>query len=194
MAEPGVRKACFLDRDGVVNVDVGYLHRAEDFAFVPGAVSALARLQAAGWALVVVTNQSGIARGFFTEADFQRLTGHMRATLAAAGIQLDAVLHCPHLPDATVPAYRQVCACRKPAPGMLLQAAATLGLDLAASVLVGDKASDIAAGRAAGVGHCVLVESGHAVSAASRAAADAVYADLAQWVASLPCSSVLDRA
>lgn len=186
MAEPVLRKACFLDRDGVVNVDVGYLHRAEDFVFVPGTVSALCRLQAAGWALVVVSNQSGIARGYFAEADYQRVTGHMRAALAAAGIRLDAVLHCPHLPGAQVPAYAQVCACRKPAPGMLLQAAATLGLDLPASVLVGDKASDIAAGRAAGVGHCVLVESGHELSAASRAAADAVYADLAQWVASLP--------
>jgi D-glycero-D-manno-heptose 1,7-bisphosphate phosphatase len=186
MAEPvALRRAVLLDRDGVINVEVEYLHRVEDFAFVPGTVAALARLQAAGWALVVVTNQSGIARGRYAEQDYQRITEHLRDELAAAGITLDAVLHCPHLPDAALPAYRQACDCRKPAPGMILRAAAMLGLDLVASVLVGDKRSDIDAGRAAGVGRCLLVESGHPLDSADRAAADAVYADLAQAVDAL---------
>ncbi|MEK8052249.1 D-glycero-beta-D-manno-heptose 1,7-bisphosphate 7-phosphatase [Ideonella sp. DXS22W] len=181
MAEP-LRRAVFLDRDGVINTEVDYLHRIADFAFVPGTPQALARLQAAGWALVVVTNQSGIARGYYTEADYQALTAHIRAELARHGVTLDAVLHCPHLPDATVAAYRQDCDCRKPAPGMILHAAAELGLDLPASVIVGDKGSDLQAGRAAGVGYGVLVRSGHAPKPADEAAADAVHDSLAHWV------------
>lgn len=185
MAVSEPRRAVFLDRDGVINTEVNYLHRVEDFAFVPGTVDALRRLQQAGWALVVVTNQSGIARGYYTEADYQALTAHLRAELAVAGVSLDAVLHCPHLPDAQVPAYRLDCDCRKPAPGMILRAVAELGIDPAASVLVGDKRSDLEAGRAAGVGRNVLVRSGHAPSAADEAAADAVHDSLAAWVDSL---------
>jgi D-glycero-D-manno-heptose 1,7-bisphosphate phosphatase len=176
----------FLDRDGVINTEVDYLHRVADFAFVPGTVAALAALQAAGWALVVVTNQSGIARGRYGEADYQRLTAHLRAELASHGVALDAVLHCPHLPDAPVSAYRAVCDCRKPAPGLLLRAARELALDLPASVMVGDKGSDMAAGRAAGVGRCVLVRSGHRLQPADLALADEVHDNLAQWVATLP--------
>jgi D-glycero-D-manno-heptose 1,7-bisphosphate phosphatase len=186
MTETVARKAIFLDRDGVINLDRHYLHRIEDFEFVPGTLQALARLQAAGWALVVVTNQSGIARGYYTEADYERLTAHMRERLTIeAGVRLDAVLHCPHLPDAEVAAYRRECDCRKPAPGMLLQAAALLGLDVAASVMIGDKHSDLQAGRAAGVGRCLLVESGEPLAAADIAAADAVYPDLANCATAL---------
>lgn len=183
-------RAVFLDRDGVINTEVDYLHRIADFAFVPGTPQALARLQAAGWALVVVTNQSGIARGRYSEADYQALSAHIGAELARHGVRLDAVLHCPHLPDAAVAAYRTACDCRKPAPGMILRAAAALGLDLAASVIVGDKRSDLDAGRAAGVGTCVLVRSGHALSAADEAAADAVHDTLAGWVDTLPAAPV----
>jgi D-glycero-D-manno-heptose 1,7-bisphosphate phosphatase len=168
----------FLDRDGVVNVEREYLHRVEDFAFLPGVPAALARLQGAGWRLVVVTNQSGIARGYYSQADYQRLTAHMVSELARAGVVLDRVLHCPHLPDAAVPAYRVACDCRKPAPGMLLAAATQLQLDLGQCVMIGDKASDIAAGRAAGVGRCWLVTSGHDLGAADLREADAVHADL----------------
>jgi len=184
-APTGGRRAVLLDRDGVINTEVNYLWRPEDFAFVPDTPQALAALQAAGWALVVVTNQSGIARGHYSEADYQRLTAHLRTLLAGHGVTLDAVLHCPHLPDASVAAYRQDCGCRKPAPGMLLAAAEQLGLDLARSVLVGDKASDLAAGRAAGVGRLVLVESGHAPDPAAHALADEVHPSLAHWVQSL---------
>jgi D-glycero-D-manno-heptose 1,7-bisphosphate phosphatase len=188
-ARRGGRRAVLLGRDGVINTEVNYLWRPEDFAFVPGTPEALATLQADGWALVVVTNQSGIARGYYTEADYQRLTAHLHTLLAGHGVALDAVLHCPHLPDATVAAYRQDCGCRKPAPGMLLAAADQLGLDLAASVLVGDKASDLAAGRAAGVARLVLVQSGHAPDAAAQALADEVHPSLAHWVQSLPTAT-----
>jgi D-glycero-D-manno-heptose 1,7-bisphosphate phosphatase len=172
-------RAVFLDRDGVINVDRHYLHRVEQFEFIAGVPHALHRLQQAGWKLVVVTNQSGIARGHFTEDDYQRLTRHMTERLAEAGVQLDAVLHCPHLPDAPVAAYRIACACRKPAPGLLVRAARQLGLDLACSVMVGDKGSDLRAGRSAGVSRCLLVRSGQPIDADDIEQADAVHDDLA---------------
>jgi D-glycero-D-manno-heptose 1,7-bisphosphate phosphatase len=171
----------FLDRDGVINVDRGYVHKVEQFRFIPGSDLALARLQAAGWRLVVVTNQSGLARGLYSIDDYERFTAHLRAQLAALGVQLDAVLHCPHLPDAAVHSYRLACDCRKPGPGMLLQAARELSLDLATSVIVGDRLSDVQAGRAAGVGRCVLVRSGHALEPGDSEQADAVYDDLAAF-------------
>jgi D-glycero-D-manno-heptose 1,7-bisphosphate phosphatase len=165
------RNAAFVDRDGVLNEDHGYVGRIEDFRWLPGAIAALERLQATGWALVVITNQSGIARGFYSEADFERLCDHMRAELAAHGVTLSAIEHCPHLPDATVATYRRDCDCRKPAPGMILRAARALDIDLAASWLFGDKPSDIAAGRAAGVGRCWLIGDNAAASGADGAAA-----------------------
>jgi len=116
-------RAIFLDRDGVINVDHGYTHRIADFRFIDGSAEALALLQSAGWRLVVVTNQSGIARGLYSSDAYERFTAHLRAQLQASGVHLDAVLHCPHLPDAAVAAYRLACDCRKPAPGMLLRAA-----------------------------------------------------------------------
>jgi D-glycero-D-manno-heptose 1,7-bisphosphate phosphatase len=152
-----LRKAAFLDRDGVINIDHGYLYRWEDFAFVPGAVDAMRRLQAAGYALVVVTNQSGIARGYYTEDDFNTLSARMREHLAAEGVVIDAIEFCPHLPSGSVPAYARDCDCRKPAPGMVLRAAERLGLDLPASLMLGDKPSDVEAGRSAGVGQCLLL-------------------------------------
>jgi D-glycero-D-manno-heptose 1,7-bisphosphate phosphatase len=174
-------RAVFLDRDGVINVDHGYVHKVEDFRFVPGSDGAMRRLQAADWRLVVVTNQSGMARGLYSRADYERFTAHLQERLAASGVSVDAVLHCPHLPEASVAAYRLQCDCRKPAPGMLLRAARDLRLDLAASVMVGDRLSDVMAGRAAGVGHNVLVRSGHALEPGDAERADAVYDNLAAF-------------
>jgi D-glycero-D-manno-heptose 1,7-bisphosphate phosphatase len=180
-----LRRAAFLDRDGVINRDHAYVHRWSDFDFVPGAVDAMRRLKAAGWTLVVVTNQAGLARGLYTEAQYQALTGHMCAALAAAGAEPAAVYHCPHHPAGTVAALAIECDCRKPAPGMLLRAARELGLSLADSILVGDKASDIEAGRRAGLGRVYGVHSENADSAAQLPGADASYADLAACVDAL---------
>jgi D-glycero-D-manno-heptose 1,7-bisphosphate phosphatase len=172
-------KAAFIDRDGVINVESGYAYRVEDFVFLPGAIEGLQRLQAAGYLLVVITNQSGIARGLYTEADYLRLTAYMQQRLLAAGVQLSGVEYCPHLPDAEIARYRRECDCRKPLPGMLQRAAAALNIDMAASILVGDRATDIQAGRSAGVGRCWLVRSGATLSASDIALADAVCDDLA---------------
>jgi D-glycero-D-manno-heptose 1,7-bisphosphate phosphatase len=149
------RPAAFLDRDGVINIDHGYVYRWEDFVFVPGAIGAMRRLQAAGYALAVVTNQSGIARGFYDEAALERLHGALREHLAEQGVTLAAIDYCPHLPDATVARYATDCDCRKPAPGMLLRTAQALDVDLASSLMFGDKPSDIEAGQRAGVGRCI---------------------------------------
>lgn len=175
-----IEPAVFLDRDGVINVDTGYVHEAAGFRFIAGVPEALARLQAAGWRLVVVTNQSGLARGYYSAQQYRALTAHMRRSLAAHGVHLDAVLHCPHLPDAAVVRYRRACRCRKPLPGLLLRAAGAYRLDLARSVMVGDKLGDLQAGRAAGVGQCLLLRSGQPVDAATAEAADAVYDDLGE--------------
>ena len=152
-----LRPAAFIDRDGVLNVDHGYVFRVQDFEWLPGAIDALAQLQRAGYALFVITNQSGVARGLYTLADVERLHAHLRADLQAHGIQLAGIYVCPHHPDGVVPEYRLGCACRKPMPGMIQQAAREHGLDLAASCLFGDNASDIEAGRSAGVGRCWLI-------------------------------------
>lgn len=151
------RRAVFLDRDGVLNEDNGYVSRPEEFAWLPGVMHALRALQRAGWALVVATNQSGIARGLYGPAEYDNLTAWMHSELALHGITLDAVHHCPHLPDAPLSEWRRQCDCRKPLPGMLRRAARDLGLDLSACVMVGDKRSDILAGRSAGVAACIRI-------------------------------------
>lgn len=148
-------RALFLDRDGVINVEKNYVHRVEDFEFMPGIFALCARARDLGYRLVVITNQAGIGRGFYTEADFQRLTGWMLGEFRARGVELARVYHCPYHPTEGIGPYRRDSFDRKPHPGMLLRARADLGLDLAESVLVGDRSSDIEAGRAASVG-CLI--------------------------------------
>lgn len=179
------RKAAFLDRDGVINLDRAYVHQWDEFEFVPGAVDAMRRLREAGYTLVVVTNQSGLARGMYTEAQFQELTRHMRAALAEAGAEVEAVYHCPHHPKGSVAELAVDCDCRKPEPGMILRAAKELNLSLADSFLVGDKPSDIEAARAAGLGRAYIVQSDNEESSDGLAGADAGYADLAACVDAL---------
>ncbi len=151
-------RALFLDRDGVINADHGYVYRPEQVDFVPGIFELVAAATARDWPVVVVTNQSGIGRGYYGEDEFQRLIEWMRAQFAENGGNIAAVYHCPHHPRDALPEYRSVCPDRKPEPGMFLRARADLGLDLAGSVLVGDRPSDLEAGRRAGVGARLLFD------------------------------------
>ena len=144
------KRAVFLDRDGTINVEREYLADAEEFELIPGASLAIRRLKDAGFLLVVVTNQSGIGRGYYDEAALERIHARMQEELGAEGGRIDACYFCPHHPHHGIGPYRQACACRKPLPGLLLQAAADLGIDLSASFMVGDKLSDVEAGLKAG--------------------------------------------
>lgn len=143
--------AAFLDRDGVINVDVGYPHRPEDFRFIDGAPQAIRVLNRDGYKVIVVTNQSGVARGLFDEAAVKRFHDHMRSELSRHGAFVDAIYVCPYHPDGQVEHYRVDHPDRKPAPGMLLRAGRDHHIDFSCSFMVGDKESDMQAARAAGV-------------------------------------------
>ncbi|MTD40925.1 D-glycero-beta-D-manno-heptose 1,7-bisphosphate 7-phosphatase [Erwinia sp. CPCC 100877] len=171
--------AIFLDRDGTINVDHGYVHEIDQFQFIDGVIDAMRELKAMGFALVLVTNQSGIARGIFSEAQFEQLTEWMDWSLADRGVDLDGIYYCPHHPDGKVEAFRQQCDCRKPLPGMLVSARDFLHIDMAASYMVGDKLEDMQAAAAAGVGNKVLVRTGKPVTADTEVAADWVIDSLA---------------
>ncbi len=148
-----MKKALFLDRDGVINLDHGYVHTVEAFEFVPGILDCIRGMQSRGYLPIVVTNQSGIGRGYYSREDFRRVTDYMLEEMRKAGIAIsrEQVLFCPHTPE-------EGCGCRKPQPGMLLEAIERFGIDPAASVMIGDKRSDIEAAEAARVGRTLLVE------------------------------------
>ncbi|HCR4032456.1 D-glycero-beta-D-manno-heptose 1,7-bisphosphate 7-phosphatase [Morganella morganii] len=177
--------AVFLDRDGTINADTGYLHEIDDFQFIENAIEAMQAIKQMGYALIIVTNQSGIARGMFTEDQFMHLTEWMDWSLADRGVDLDGIYYCPHHPEGTVEEFRQVCNCRKPAPGMLLDAQKYLKIDMGNSYMVGDKLDDILAGRAAEVGTTVLVRTGKPVTEDAEAAADIVINSIADLPALL---------
>ena len=152
-----MRKALLLDRDGVINVDKGYVSRIEDFEWQPGIFDLLAAAHRADYLLVVVTNQSGIGRGYYAEKDFQRLMAWMRAELEEKAIPIERVYHCPYHPDAVIPEYKAAHPWRKPEPGMIVAARDDLGLALDRSIMIGDQWTDMLAGQAAGVGTLWLV-------------------------------------
>lgn len=179
-----MKPAVFLDRDGTINQEKEYLYRIEDFEFVPGAPEAIRMLNAAGLFVVVVTNQSGVARGYYTEADVEALHRHIDVELASYGARVDAWLYCPHHPTVNG-SYAAPCGCRKPLPGMLLEAADRYGIDLTASVMIGDKRADLEAGRAAGCRQ-ILVRSGYGAGEESQISAGiAVHDDLLSAVRDL---------
>ena len=146
-----LRRAAFLDRDGVINIDRGYVVRPEEFEFVDGVFEGTSTLQRLGLVLVIVSNQSGIGRGLYSEVDLDVLNRWMLRQFEQRSIRIEGAFHCPHHPTEALGRYRRECDCRKPAPGMLLQAARELNLDLQRSALFGDRASDLQAAANAGV-------------------------------------------
>jgi D-glycero-D-manno-heptose 1,7-bisphosphate phosphatase len=152
------RKGVFLDRDGTLNIDRGFVYTREDFIFINGAIEALARLKKMGFILVVVTNQSGIARGLYTEEDVNSLHEYVNDELRVHGTGIDRFYFCPHHPEALVQSYRKDCACRKPKPGLILQALSDLSIDPKVSYLIGDMMRDICAGKRAGVRSILIQE------------------------------------
>jgi D-glycero-D-manno-heptose 1,7-bisphosphate phosphatase len=155
-----VRPAVFLDRDGTLIEEAGYLDRLDRLALFPWSLDAVRLLHRGGFRVVVITNQAGVARGFFDETFVRQTHEYLAARIREAGGEVTGFYHCPHHPEGVVEAYRRTCACRKPAPGMLRQAAHEHQLDLARSYVVGDRWSDIAAARAAGAVP-ILVRSGY---------------------------------
>ncbi|TCP96250.1 D-alpha,beta-D-heptose 1,7-bisphosphate phosphatase [Cricetibacter osteomyelitidis] len=179
-----MNKAIFLDRDGTLNIDHGYVHQIDDFEFIEGSIEALQQLKAMGYLLILVTNQSGIARGYFTEEQFLQLTEWFDWSLADRGVDFDGIYYCPHHPEGRGE-YKQQCDCRKPQPGMLLQGIKELNIAPDQSVMVGDKLEDLLAGKNAKIGKLVLVRTGKTVTAEGEQLADAVLnsvADLPQWL------------
>jgi D-glycero-D-manno-heptose 1,7-bisphosphate phosphatase len=181
-----MRPAVFLDRDGTLIEESGYLDRLARLTLYPFTVDAVRLLNRAGWPVVVVSNQSGIGRGLVRESFVGEAHAHIADRLRAGGARIDAFFYCPHHPDATVPMYRTQCDCRKPAPGMLLAAAGQLDLDLSRSVVVGDRWDDVEAARAAGA-RAVLVRTGYGriaeASPRSDLGADAIVDNLVAAVA-----------
>jgi D-glycero-D-manno-heptose 1,7-bisphosphate phosphatase len=183
------RSCVFLDRDGTINVEKEYLHRSEEFEFIPGAPEAVRKLKAAGFMVIVVTNQSGIGRGYYDEEDLARLHSHMDAELARFNTAVDAYYFCPHHPHHGIGTYATDCDCRKPLPGMLIRAASDYSLDLKSSYMIGDKLADVEAGLAAGCTP-LHVQSGYGKDEVGRLPGGvASYPDLAAAVAAILAKS-----
>ena len=149
-------KAIFLDRDGVINKDINYLHKIDDFEFIDGIFDACLHFQSLSYKIIIITNQSGISRGYYTESDYQKLTQWMLNQFKYKKINILEIFHCPHGPDST-------CDCRKPKPGMFLKAKAKHNTDMEKSWMIGDKERDIIAANSAGIDNTILVRSGHRI-------------------------------
>lgn len=153
-----MNKALFLDRDGVINVDKGYVHKIEDFEFIDGIFEVLKYFQEKGYLLIVVTNQAGIGRGYYTEEEFHILNNWMLEEFRKKGINITKVYYCPYHPVHGIGKYKKDAFCRKPNPGMILKAKKEFNINLTESILVGDKFTDILSGKNAGLNKLVLIK------------------------------------
>jgi len=179
---PRPRRGLFLDRDGVINEEVGYLVHPQDVRFVPGIFSLCRTAHRLGYQILVITNQSGIARGYYSEADFQRLMEWMQAEFVREGASLDAVYHCPFHPEHGVGEYRREHEDRKPGTGMLRRGARDLNLSLEQSVLVGDRCSDVAAANTAGLRQAFLLGTTETISCKGSFQPISSLEDVERWL------------
>ncbi|KLV08528.1 D,D-heptose 1,7-bisphosphate phosphatase [Photobacterium aquae] len=182
MAKPAV----FIDRDGVINIDHGYVHTVDDFEYVEGVFEACKKLKDMGYLLVLVTNQAGIARGMYSEDEFLTLTEWMDWNFADNGVEFDGIYYCPHHATEGKGEYLQDCSCRKPKPGMFISARDFLKIDMSQSVMIGDKTDDMKAAAAAEVATKILVRTGKPVTEEGETLADVVLdsvADVPAWLA-----------
>jgi D-glycero-D-manno-heptose 1,7-bisphosphate phosphatase len=175
-------RALFLDRDGVVNEEVGYLHRAEEVRFVDGIFSLCRTAAGLGYRLIVVTNQAGIARGYYSELDFEALMEFMRGELRVEGVELDAVYYCPFHPEHGVGKYKREHDDRKPGTGMLQRGAREFGVELSESVLVGDRCSDMGAANAAGLRQAFLMSGTEAQACGGEYLAVKSLVEVERWL------------
>ena len=150
-------KTIFLDRDGVINKEINYLHKIDDFEFIDGIFDACLYFQSLGYKIIIITNQSGISRGYYTENDYQKVTQWMLNQFKYNNINILDIFHCPHGPNST-------CSCRKPKPGMFLKAKAKHNTDMEKSWIIGDKERDIQAAKSASINNTILVSSGHSIN------------------------------
>jgi D-glycero-D-manno-heptose 1,7-bisphosphate phosphatase len=150
-------KTIFLDRDGVINKEVNYLHKIEDFEFIDGIFEACKYLISINYEIIIVTNQSGISRGYFKEEDYEIITNWMLTEFSKNNIDILDIFHCPHMPD-------ENCSCRKPKPGMLIEAKKKYNIDMLESWMIGDSERDIEAANLAGIKNTIIVRSGHKIN------------------------------
>jgi len=165
-------KVAFLDRDGVINKEVNYLYKIEDFEYTEDCIEGLKSLQKLGFKIIIVTNQAGIARGYYTEEQYQELTQWYLTDLAKHGITVLDIFHCPHHPKGSIPQYAIECDCRKPKSGMFQQAFDKYDIDLMKSIMIGDKESDLIAAERSEIRGLYLVRTGHELINSTYAAFD----------------------
>lgn len=180
-----MKKAVFLDRDGTINVEKDYLHKIEDFEFEDGSLEAIRIFTELGYEVIVVTNQSGIARGYYTERDLERLNSYMEEKVEEYGGKITDCFYCPHHPEKGLEGYKMECSCRKPNPQMLLDAIERYDIDVEKSYMVGDKISDIEAGKSAGV-QSILVKTGYGEKTLKKTEIDVpIYKNLLEFAQTL---------
>jgi D,D-heptose 1,7-bisphosphate phosphatase len=180
-----MKKCVFLDRDGNINVEKDYLHKIEDFEFIKGAKESIKIFNDLGYLVVVVTNQSGVARGYYDENSVKELHDYLQREVESIGGHVDGFYYCPHHPEKGIGKYKLDCNCRKPEPGMFLQAKEDLDIDFSNSIMVGDKISDVKAGKNLGM-RSILVKTGHGVEEVGKLDFDCeVFDDLESFANSL---------
>ena len=179
-----IAKAVFLDRDGTINIEVNYLYKQEDFEFIENTIEAIKIFHKLKFKVIVLTNQSGIARGYYTEDDVKKLHKHIDVLLANKDTYVDYYYYCPHYPEGTVEEYKKVCKCRKPKIGMIVDAVKDFDIDLNESIIIGDKEIDVQTGKNAGIGKCVLVRTGHKIDE-QVTVADEVFDSLYEFAVNL---------